>query len=122
MQKTEIHFKKSFQIIFIFKNLRKCSKLIEVSFLAHPDWMLFFRRDKFNFLLKQSMYADAILHAEKMITLFQAFGSDNSMVKTMLGVTVLNLALGDTVKAEQKHLQEHFNVATYLSSKFYEQF
>ena len=82
----------------------------------HPGSIEMFR-DKFNFLLKQSMYADALAHAPRMTALFQGFGSENSMTKTMLAVTILHLTLGDVVKAEQIHLQDHFNNSTYLNSK-----
>ena len=82
----------------------------------HPGSLEIFR-DKFNFLLKQSMYIDALPHAERMIVLFQAFGSDNSMTKIMLAITILYLTLGDVVKAEQTYLQEHLNNSTYLNSK-----
>ena len=82
----------------------------------HPGSLEIFR-DKFNFLLKQSMYIEALAHAERMISLFQAFGSDNSMTKTMLAITILYLTLGDVVKAEQTYLQEHLNNTTYLNSK-----
>lgn len=82
----------------------------------HPGSLEMFR-DKFNFLLKQAMYTDALTHASRMISLFRGFGSDNSMTKTMLAITVLQLTVGDVVKAEQTHLQEHFNNSTYLNSK-----
>ena len=82
----------------------------------HPGSLEMFR-DKFNFLLKQSMYTDALTHASRMIALFRGFGTDNSMMKTMLAITILQLTLGDVVKAEQTHLQDHFNNSAYLNSK-----
>ena len=82
----------------------------------HPQVLEMFR-DKFNFLVQHDMLTDAILHAEKMVDLFEAFESESSMCKMMFSITVLTLSSGDVVKAEQVYLQQHLNSSTYINSK-----
>ena len=55
--------------------------------------------------------------ANRMIDLFQGFGSESSLCKMMLTVTLLELHGGDVVRAEQTYLNSHLNNSVYIKSK-----
>lgn len=59
----------------------------------------------------------ALKHEQLLVRVFAAFEMESSMCKAMCGVTILQLAMGDVVQAEQTFLQEHLNNKQYLNSQ-----
>lgn len=55
--------------------------------------------------------------ANRMVDIFEAYGSESSMCKMMLTVTFLQLTMGDVVAADQTFLQDHLNNRVYIKSK-----
>lgn len=55
--------------------------------------------------------------ANRMIDIFEAFGSESSMCKMMLTITFLELHMGDVVRAENTFLNVHLNNSFYTKSK-----
>jgi hypothetical protein len=68
-------------------------------------------------ILLKGPHESLIPVANKMIDLFQGFGSDSSLCKMMLTVTLLELHGGDVVRAENTFLNSHLNNAVYIKSK-----
>lgn len=73
-------------------------------------------RAYFTFVLSVSNYKDALGIAERMVDIFEAHGSDSSMCKTMAGITILQLYLGDIVLADRTFMQVHLNNSAYCKS------
>lgn len=53
----------------------------------------------------------------RMIDIFEAYGTESSMCKMMLTVTLLELHTGDVVRAENTYLNTHLNNSMYARSK-----
>ena len=81
----------------------------------HPsilDWM----RDAFRCYLKANRLQEALDFAGKMVIVFDSFESEMSMCKTMASITIIQLAMGDIVAADQTFL-DHLGDKHYINSK-----
>lgn len=81
----------------------------------HPgilEWM----RDAFRCYLKANNLQDALDFAKKMVIVFDSFDSEMSMCKTMASMTIIQLAMGDIVAADQLFL-DHLGNNHYINSK-----
>jgi len=76
------------------------------------DWM----RDAFKCYLKSNNLQDALDFAKKMVIVFDSFDSEMSMCKTMVSMTIIQLAMGDIVAADQLFLEQLGN-NQYINSK-----
>lgn len=55
-------------------------------------------RNCFSFLVRQRMFAEALLLSKDMIRVFQAAELESAVFKVLASVTVIQLALGDAVQ------------------------
>lgn len=74
-------------------------------------------RNLMTFLVKAKYYSDAIAIAGRIVEISQAFDIESNMCKALASITVLQLTMGDVVKAQQTYLQEHLSNAQYIKSK-----
>lgn len=74
-------------------------------------------RNIFSFLVRNRLLDDALAFAPDMVQIFQICKLETAVYKVLASVTVIQLAQGDAVKAQQTYLQEHLNVPGYLSSR-----
>lgn len=74
-------------------------------------------RNLFLLLVREKMHTEALTLTDIMINVFIAFGLESSLCKTMIAVTLLNLTLGDFVKAKNVYLNEHLNNKQFIRSK-----
>eukprot|EP00428_Durinskia_dybowskii_P068340 CAMPEP_0170390222 /NCGR_PEP_ID=MMETSP0117_2-20130122/19029_1 /TAXON_ID=400756 /ORGANISM="Durinskia baltica, Strain CSIRO CS-38" /LENGTH=500 /DNA_ID=CAMNT_0010646249 /DNA_START=46 /DNA_END=1548 /DNA_ORIENTATION=- len=74
-------------------------------------------RNFFSFLVRKRMLDDAIALSSQMVKVMLASELDSSAFKVLASVTVIQLAQGDSVKAQQTYLQEHMNIPGYLQSR-----
>ncbi|RYG63334.1 hypothetical protein EON64_16130 [archaeon] len=67
-----------------------------------PSSVLDVLRSAFSFLLRQRRFPDALKLAGRMCSVYEAMELETSLCKTMLAITVLQLAMGDAVQVGQR--------------------
>lgn len=72
-------------------------------------------REYWLVLLRREMFEEAIVFAERCVPLHEAFESDSSLCKGLCAISVLQLSIGDVVRAHECFL-EHLSSAAYRSS------
>ena len=73
-------------------------------------------RAYFSFLLRLKKYAQAIdLANKRLIVLNEAFEMDSALFKLLAAVSILYLAIGDVVNADQTFVQIHFGFKGYIA-------
>jgi hypothetical protein len=68
-------------------------------------------------LLQKGPDESLIPLCNRMIDIFEAYGTESSMCKMMLTLTLLELYTGDVVRAENTYLNTHLNNPIYARSK-----
>lgn len=74
-------------------------------------------RNIFSFLVRNRLFNEALEFSTSAVAIFLASQLEGSAFKILAAVTVIQLAQGDAVKAQQTYLQEHLNVPGYLNSR-----
>jgi len=73
-------------------------------------------RAYFSFLLRLKKYPQAIdLANKRLIVLNEAFEMDSALFKLLAAVSILYLAIGDVVNADQTFVQIHFGFKGYIA-------
>eukprot|EP01039_Chlorochromonas_danica_P002507 gene2507-2745_t len=97
---------------------RLCPADTPVDQLARcPVSVLDISRSALAFLLRTKRFQEALPLVRRMAQVFGAMEIEGSMCKCFLTETVAQLALGDTVAAQQTFLQQHLNNTAYMRSK-----
>jgi hypothetical protein len=82
-----------------------------------PPIVIDIYRDTFIFYLRNDLLDDAIAHTSKLVDLYEALQIQSSLFKILFAVTILLLAKGDVVRADQLYMQDHLNNSQYITSR-----
>lgn len=64
-------------------------------------------RNSFSFLVRQRVFAEALVLSKEMVRVFQAAELESAVFKVLASVTIIQLAQGDPVKVLYINLFEH---------------
>jgi tetratricopeptide (TPR) repeat protein len=88
---------------------------VEALSTLHPT-ALDLLREYWRVLLRRELWPEALSLARRLLPLYSAFESLDSLCKTMCAITILQLQAGDVVAAHETFLQEHLSSAAYRTS------